>query len=113
VSSGKAGETVLHLDSSNFDEVVKGSDKPVLVDFWAEWCPPCLVFAPIFEEAARELAGKAVFAKVNVDEARELAARYNVMAIPTIIVFVNGEPVDRVVGAVGKEALLALVAKHL
>ena len=104
---------VLHLDSSNFDEVVGKADKPVVVDFWAEWCPPCLMMAPIFEEVAREFSGKAIFAKVNVDEAPELARRYNIMAIPTIMVFVGGKPVDKVVGALGKEGLVSLLMKHL
>ncbi|RLI08113.1 thioredoxin [Candidatus Bathyarchaeota archaeon] len=106
-------EPVVHLDSSNFDEVVRGSDKPVVVDFWAEWCPPCLMMAPVFEEVARRFSGRALFARVNVDEAPDLARRYGIMAIPTIMVFVGGEPVDRVIGAVGEEALEALVMKHL
>ena len=107
------GKAVIHLDSRSFDEVVGSSDKPVVVDFWAEWCRPCLVMAPIYEEVARELAGRAVFAKVNVDEAPELAERFNIMAIPTIMVFVDGRPVDRLVGAVGKEGLLAFLSKHI
>ena len=104
---------VLHLDSTNFDEVITKADKPVVVDFWAEWCPPCHMFAPIFEEVAEELGDKAIFAKVNVDEARELAIRLGIRAIPTVMVFVNGKPVGRVVGAVGKEALRELVMRHI
>ena len=107
------GEVVLHLDSSNFDEVVGKADKPVVVDFWAEWCPPCLMMAPIFEEVAMEFSDKAIFAKVNVDEAPELAKRYNIMAIPTIMVFAGGKPVDKIVGALGKEGLVSLLMKHL
>lgn len=85
----------------------------MVVDFWAEWCPPCLMMAPVFEEVARRFSGRALFARVNVDEAPDLARRYGIMAIPTIMVFVGGEPVDRVIGAVGEEALEALVMKHL
>ena len=104
---------VLHLDASNFDEVVGKAGKPVVVDFWAEWCPPCHMFEPVFEAVAEELGDKAIFARVNVDEAREIALRLNIMAIPTVVVFVGGKPVDRVVGAVGREALLELVMRHL
>jgi len=106
-------DDVLHLDSKSFDELIKNSDKPVVVDFWAEWCPPCLYMAPIFEEVASRLSGKAVFAKVNVDECPDLAERYGIMAIPTIIVFVGGKPVDKRIGAMDAHALEELVGKYI
>ena len=90
--------SVLHLNHQNFDEALK-SDKPVLVDFWAEWCAPCRMFGPIFEKAAEKLDITAVFAKVNVDESETLALKYSVMSIPTVILFKNGAEVARRTGA--------------
>ncbi len=90
--------SVLHLNPQNFDETLKG-DKPVLVDFWAEWCAPCRMFGPIFEKAAEKLANEAIFAKVNVDESEALALKYSVMSIPTVILFKNGEESARKTGA--------------
>jgi len=106
-------EHVRVLDSSNFDEVVGASDKPVVVDFWAPWCPPCRVMAPIFEQVAARYAGKAVFAKVNVDEAPELAERFKIRAIPTLMVFVGGKPVEKIEGVLPATILEELVEKHL
>jgi len=102
-------DQISNLDAATFDETVGGSDAPVLVDFWAEWCGPCKMIAPILDEIAAEQGDKLKIAKVNVDEASELAQRYKVMSIPTLLVFTEGntdEPAKRMVGASGKAALL-------
>jgi thioredoxin 1 len=100
----------LHLTNDNFDETLKGAgSKPVLVDFFAEWCGPCKMAAPVIEELADEYAGKAVVAKVDVDAENELAAKHAVMSIPTVIVFVNGEEVERKIGFAGKEGYISMI----
>lgn len=93
------------VDSSNFDEVVLKADKPVLVDFWATWCKPCLMVAPILDELAEEFDGKMNFVKLDVDNNQKIAASYGVMSIPTLLVFKNGEPVTNIVGARPKDEL--------
>jgi len=103
---------ILNLSTATFDETVKSSDKPLLVDFWAEWCGPCKMIAPILEELAREQPGIQV-AKVDVDTNQELAARFNVMSIPTLLVIQDGEIKKRLVGAKGKSALLADLQEFL
>lgn len=100
-----AGHEV-QLNDKNFDEVVKSSEVPVLVDFWAEWCGPCKMIEPILEEIAEEMSGKLVIGKLNVDESLEIARRFEIMSIPTLMLFRNGEPVKRVIGAMPKRALL-------
>ena len=97
---------IVNLSTSTFDETVVASDKPVVVDFWAEWCGPCKVIAPILTEIAEETDGQVTIAKVNVDDNPELAMRYNVMSIPTLLVFSGGEVHKRLVGAKGKSQLL-------
>ncbi|MDQ1395285.1 MAG: thioredoxin 1 [Acidimicrobiaceae bacterium] len=98
--------SILTLTDSTFDEEIKGSDEPVLVDFWAEWCGPCKMIAPVLEEIAGDSEGKLRVGKINVDENLELARRFEVMSIPTLILFKDGEPQHRIIGAKGKGQLL-------
>ena len=100
---GAATKTVT---DATFDTEVLGSDKPVLVDFWAEWCGPCKMVAQVLEEIALENAEKITIAKVNIDENPEIARRYQIMSIPTMSVFAKGEVVKSIVGAKPKAALL-------
>ncbi len=104
---------VTPLSQANFQQALSQTSKPVLVDFWAEWCAPCKMMAPVVEAMAREYAGKADFAKVNVDQNQGLAMRFGVMSIPNFVVFKDERPVDRVVGAVGRPGLEAVLRKHL
>ncbi len=108
----KAVSSPVKVDASNFDRVL-AENTNVVVDFWAEWCMPCRMIAPIIDELAREYAGKVVFAKLNTDENPSVAARYSISAIPTLIFFKNGKPVDQVVGALPKGELKRWVEKNL
>lgn len=94
------------LSDAVFDEEVKSSEQPVLVDFWAEWCGPCKMLAPVLEEIAAERAGSLRVAKLNIDENLETARRFEVMSIPTLILFKDGVAKHRIVGAKGKSQLL-------
>ena len=96
----------LSVDDKSFEAEVLKSTLPVLVDFWAEWCGPCKMLSPIVDEIAQELAGKLKVVKVNVDDAQELAMKYSIMSIPTLLVFKNGEVADQMVGAMPKQQLL-------
>ena len=100
----------LTLNQENFDQTVITNAQPVLVDFWAQWCGPCKMIAPLLDELAAEQSGKSVVAKVNIDDAPELVTRFGVASIPTLIVFKGGQPVRTVVGAQSKAALTALLA---
>ena len=99
-------EGIITLTTSTFDETIASADTPVVVDFWAEWCGPCKMIAPILSEIATEQSGKVTIAKLKVDENPDLAMRFNVMSIPTLLVFRNGEVAKRLVGAKGKGQLL-------
>jgi len=104
---------IMVLNDSNFDSVVGGSDVPVLVDFWASWCAPCLMVAPVVEELAKEYGGKVKFAKLNVDENPLTPGRFGIRSIPTLILFKDGQIVDKVIGAVPKQVLEDLIKKAL
>lgn len=101
------------LSDTTFDEEINASTEPVLVDFWAEWCGPCKMIAPILDEIAEEQAGKLKVAKLNVDEAPAVAQRFEVMSIPTMIVFQDGKPAKRLVGAKPKAALVKDLSEFL
>ena len=104
---------ILTLSDGIFDETIVGADRPVLVDFWAEWCSPCKMIAPVLEEIAAEHSDTLQIAKLNVDDNPDTAMRFGVMSIPTLIVFKGGEPVKRLVGAKGKSALLQDLAEYV
>jgi len=98
-----AGANTLEFTDANFDEVVLQSDKPVLVDFWAEWCGPCKALTPVIDELATEFDGKAKVGKVDTDANRQISVRFSVTAIPTVILFNKGEIVEKFVGLRGKK----------
>ena len=106
-------QAISTLTDSTFDEEVRAAEAPVIVDFWAEWCGPCKMIAPILEEIASEQQGKLTVAKLNVDDNPDVARRFDVMSIPTLIVFKDGEPAKRLVGAKGKGQLLQELAEFL
>jgi thioredoxin len=101
--------SVIELDESNFDRELTQDDKPMIVDFWAEWCGPCKMIAPLLDEIAREKAGSLKVAKVNVDENQSLSLKYNIRAIPALLFFKNGQLRDQVTGVTSKKDLLSRV----
>jgi thioredoxin 1 len=105
--------TVNVLTDSNFDQAISGVTLPILVDFWADWCMPCKMMAPIVEALARDYAGHAYFAKLNTDQNRATQARFRIMSIPNFILFKGGREVDQVLGAVGRQGLETLLRTHL
>ena len=107
------GESTFTLSDSSFAEEIGSSSEPVVVDFWAEWCGPCKMIAPVLEEIATEQAGKVRIGKLNVDDNPKTAQQFEVMSIPTLIIFKDGEPKKRLVGAKGKGQLLEELAEFL
>jgi thioredoxin 1 len=108
-----AGGNILEFSDQNFEQEVLKSDKPVLVDFWAEWCAPCRMIAPAVEAIANEYVGRAKVGKLNVDENPSVTSRYNIRSIPTLLVFKNGEIKEQLVGTTSKDNLAKLLDKNL
>jgi thioredoxin 1 len=108
-----AGQHTLTFDDDNFEAEVLKSDVPVLVDFWAQWCGPCLMVAPILDELAVEFQGRAKVGKVDVDSSATLASLYGIQNIPTVLIFHKGEPVERIVGAKHKRDYQAALEARL
>ncbi len=108
----QAKADVVKLTSSTFDSFIN-TGLPVLVDFWADWCMPCRMMAPVMEELAQAYIGKALFGKVNVDENSQIASRYGIMSIPHFLIFKNGTLVEKIVGAVGRDPLENAIKKYL
>lgn len=104
---------VKKIDISNFDTEVKNSDKVTVVDFFADWCGPCRKLSPIIEEIEQELDGKAKFTKINTDDNIDLAREYQISGIPTLLVFKNGQMVERMVGLMPKNSIITNIEKHL
>jgi len=104
-------KTTIEINETNFQAEVLQSSQPVLVDFWADWCGPCKMLAPALEEIAREQTGRAKIVKVNIDNNPELANRYGIQAIPTLVYFAAGQERQRTVGAVGKRDIVAALEK--
>ncbi len=104
---------LVEVTDTNFQTEVLKSDKPVLLDFWAEWCGPCKMIAPVVEELAKEYDGKLKVGKVDVDSNQQTSMQYGIRSIPTLLIFKGGKVVDQLVGAVPKKMLAEKVAKHL
>ena len=104
-----AGDNIVILNAANFEQEVVKSAVPVLVDFWAEWCGPCKMIAPVLDEIAVEKSGTVKIAKVNVDENPELSSRFSIRAIPTLLLFKNGEVREQVMGVASKKALITKI----
>ena len=107
-----ASERIRQLTDDNFDDEIRTANGPILVDFWAAWCAPCRIVAPSLEQLAEEMAGSATIAKVDVDQNGDLANRFGVRSIPTLIVFRDGRVVDQMVGAAPKDQIRRLIEKH-
>ena len=103
----------VQVTDGSFEELVVNSETPVLVDFWAEWCGPCKMIAPILDEIAKDMDGKLVIGKLDIDVNQDTAMAFGVMSIPTLLLFKNGEPVERIVGYQPKPQLVARLQPHL
>jgi thioredoxin 1 len=108
-----ASENILTLTNGNFDEETKRAESPILVDFWAEWCGPCRIVAPVLEQLAADYKGKARVGKVNVGEHSAIASKYGVQSIPTLLLFKQGKVVEQYIGATSRDVLSKLIDKHL
>jgi thioredoxin 1 len=103
----------IELTDANFDEEVISSDIPVIVDFWAVWCSPCIMIAPVVEEIAEEYRGKIKVGKLDVDNNRQIATNFMIRSIPTLLIFKNGRVVEQIIGVVAKSTLAEKIEKHL
>ena len=103
----------VEITDQSFQETVLNSDKPVLVDFWAVWCGPCRMLGPIIEEVANDFEGKAIVGKVDVDNNQQVSVDYGIRNIPTVLIFKNGEVVDKIVGVASKEVIAEKLSAHL
>jgi thioredoxin 1 len=102
-------DKITEITNANFNDTVVKSEKPVLVDFWADWCTPCRMLSPVVDEVAQSFEGKVVVGKVNIDEQEALAQKFGVMSIPTLILFKGGEAVQKSIGVVGKDKIVNML----